>query len=334
MYQILGLVYDNFQASGIATTFDVFNVVNTLWQQRGAKEPLYQCRLVSRDGQPVTASNGMRIAVDGALADVAEMPEADLIFVPGVHHVDGTQLLERVAALKPEIQWLDAQYAAGRQIAVNCSAVFLLAETGRLSGQSATTPWWLGSLFAGRYPDVTLPPDTLQVEHAQGYITGAMSANLSVMLQVVERQVGRQLAMACAKTMLIDAQQRFASPYVFLQEQTEHQDALVLAVESWMQRHINQPLDLASLAALHCVSERTLTRRFSKALGVSPSVYLQTLRLEHTKLLLETTQLNIEQIVERVGYTNASSLRRLFRKALGMSPREYRAMKLRTSTKD
>lgn len=91
-----------------------------------------------------------------------------------------------------------------------------------------------------------------------------------------------------------------------------------------MQRHINQPFDLSELAALHCVSERTLSRRFKKAQGISPHDYLQRLRLEHTRLLLETTNLTVEQLVERVGYSNASSLRRLFANAMGMSPRAYR----------
>ena len=322
MNKVLGLVYDDYQASGIATTFDVFNVINTIWKQRGGEEPLYECFLVSAGQDEVRASNGCRMKVDYTLDNA---PEADLIFVPGIHHEDGNDLINHLTGLKRETEWLRKQYAAGQQIAANCSGVFLLAETGHLKGQSAATAWWLGGLFQKRYPDVTLRKDTLLVENDQGYCTGAMTANLGVMLQVVEKQVGRQLAQICAKTMLIDASQSYASPYVFLQEQTEHQDAMVLAVESWMQRHISQPLDLESLANLHCVSERTLSRRFKKALGVNPSEYLQKLRIEHTKLLLETTSLNIEQIVERVGYSSASSLRRLFRNALGLSPRDYRA---------
>lgn len=322
MYNVLGLVFDDFQSSSIATTFDVFGVVNTIWKQRGGEDPLYQCHLVAAEQDVVTASNGTRVLVDYKLD---EAPQPDLIFVPGIHHQDGADLLNHLRGLKRETEWLRTQYANGELIAANCSGVFLLAETGHLNGQAATTAWWLGGLFQGRYPEVELRKDTLQVEHKQGYCTGAMTANLGVMLEIVEKQVGRQLAQTCAKTMLVDASQSFASPYVFLQEQTEHQDAVVLAVESWMQRHINQPLDLESLAALHHVSERTLSRRFKKALGVPPSEYQQSLRIEHTKLLLETTNLGIEQIVERVGYSNASSLRRLFKKSLGMSPREYRA---------
>lgn len=327
MYHILGLAFDGFQSSGISTTFDVFNVVNTLWQQRGNDTPLYQCHLLSAQGERVTASNGMTILADTSL-DAA--PEADLIIIPGLHHIDGDDLLHKLSKLKTEKQWLQHQHQQAKLIAANCSGVFLLAETGALEGEVATTAWWLGSLFKQRYPKVTLKTDTLLTENPHNFCTGAMAANIGVMLQIVERQVGRQLALDCAKTMLIDANQSYASPYLFMQEQSDHQDSLILAVESWMQRHMTQPLDLKALAELHHVSERTLSRRFQKAHKMSPSEYLQKLRLEHTKLLLETTNLNIEQLVERAGYSSPSSLRRLFKNTLGLSPREYRSQ-LKTS---
>ena len=102
MYYILGLAFDGFQSSGISTTFDVFNVVNTLWQQRGNDTPLYQCHLLSAQGERVTASNGMTVLADTSL-DAA--PEADLIIIPGLHHIDGDDLLHKLSKLKTEKQW-------------------------------------------------------------------------------------------------------------------------------------------------------------------------------------------------------------------------------------
>lgn len=321
MYQILGLVFDGYQSSGIASTFDVFNVVNTLWRQRGDSGELYKCSLVSLDGEITTASNGSRTLTDYSLATA---PKADLIIIPGIHHYDGKDLINKLQNLSRECAWLRQQFQQGTMIAANCSGVFLLAESEALNNQAATTGWWLSGLFQSRYPDVQLRPETLMVENPQTFCTGAMTANMGVMLQIVEQQVGRQLALACAKTMLIDATQSYASPYMFTQEQAQHEDSMILSVESWMQRHISQPLDIQSLAALHCVSARTLSRRFRKAHGISPLEYLQNIRLQHVQLLLKTTSLSIEQLVERVGYNSASSLRRLFKKELGVSPREYR----------
>jgi len=230
--------------------------------------------------------------------------------------------------------WLADQHGKGAYIAANCSGAFLFADTGELKGKSATTAWWLADVFKQRYPDVTYQGDTLLVQDQKTFCTGAMTANLGVMLQIVEEQVGRQLALSCAKTMLIDANQTYASPYLFVQEQSSHQDTLVLEVESWMQRQLATPLDMESLANLHAVSVRTLSRRFKKANGVSPSEYLQNLRFEHIRLLLETTSMSIEQLMERVGYTSQSSLRRLFQKRLGVSPSAYRQLRLGKAESD
>lgn len=325
MHHIVALVFDGFQSSGVMSPFDVFNVTNTLWhQQNGPGDALYSCYLASADGKQVTASNGVRMEVDFALRDALK---ADLVLIPGIHHTEIKGLLGSLQKMDREKQWLVDQHRQGAYIAANCSGAFLLADTGVLNQQSATTAWWLADLFQQRYPEVTYQADTLLVQNQKTFCTGAMTANLGVMLQIVEAQVGRQLALSCAKTMLIDANQTYASPYLFVQEQSSHQDTLVLEVESWMQRQLAHPLDMEALASLHAVSVRTLSRRFKKANGVPPSEYLQDLRFEHIRLLLETTSLSIEQLIERVGYSSQSSLRRLFQNKLGMSPSAYRQMK-------
>lgn len=321
MYQVLGLAFEGCQASGLASPFDVFNVINTLWQQGREGEGPYRCNLVSRSTAPIRASNGMYMVADYTLDDA---PEADLVIVPGLHHDDSKSLLQKLRRLDREVHWLRQHNRRDTLIAANCSGVFLLAETGALANQDATTAWWLGSAFQKRYPDVNLETNQVLAQNPTTYCTGSMTANLGVMLQIAEHQVGRQLAQGCARAMLIDAHQNSASPYMFVQDQSDHQDTLVLAVESWIQRYISQPLDMSALAAHHAVSVRTLTRRFKKANGVNISQYLQNLRLEFTKQLLQSTNLSIEQVVERVGYSSQSSLRRLFQQKLGLSPRAYR----------
>jgi len=321
MYKIVGLAFDGCQASGLTSPFDVFNVINTLWQQQCGGSDLYECRLVSHKGELVTCSNGMRLQVDDALDEVSG---ADLIIVPGIHHFDVQTLIKKLQSLDKECLWLKQQLKKGITVTANCSGVFMLAETGVLANHEATTAWWLAELFRKRYPAIKLRGDQLLVKNANTFTTGSMTANMGVMLQVVEQQVGRQLAQSCARTMLIDGSQNFASPYFFMQNQTDHQDSLVLAVESRLQQEIALPLDMERLAGLHSVSVRTLSRRFKKANGMSLSDYFQHLRLEYTKLLLETTSLSIEQVVERVGYNSQSSLLRLFKQRLGISPSQYR----------
>lgn len=324
MNKVLGLIFDGCQASGVVSAFDVFNVINTQWKQQRGDEELYSCQLVSETMAPVRCSNGVLLQPDFSFDDA---PEANLILVPGVHHADSRGLIANLKRLEPVGRWLASRIEQGELVSANCSGVLLLAEQGVLDGREATTAWWLGELFRKRYPKVQHIADSLLVKTPKICTTGSMSANLGVMLQLAEDQVGRQLAQSAARTMLIDASQIQASPYIFLQDQSDHQDSLVLAVESQLQREISQKLDMESLARRHAVSVRTLSRRFKQANGISLSDYLQKLRLEHTKLLLESTSLSVEQIAERVGYSSQSSLRRLFQSTIGMSPKAYRQQK-------
>lgn len=322
MHKVLGVAFNGCQASGLVSPFDVFNVINTLWkQQRGGEEDLYQCQLVALSNDPVRCSNGIILQPDFSLNDA---PEADLILIPGIHHADSRSLISNMKALDRIGRWVNSRIEQGEAVAANCSGVLLLAEQGILDHQEATTAWWLADLFRKRYPQVKHISDKLLVKSDQICTTGSMSANLGVMLQFAEEQVGRQLSQSAARTMLLDAAQIQASPYMFLQDQSEHQDSLVLAIESQLQRDISQKLNVETLAKHHAVSVRTLARRFKQANGISISDYLSKLRLEHTKILLESTSLSVEQIAERVGYSSQSSLRRLLQAELGMSPKEYR----------
>ncbi len=322
MRRVIGLAFDGCQATGLTSPFDVFNVTNSIWkQQRGSDQPLYQCQLASRKGGLVTCSNGIRLHTD---LSFDQTPEADLIVVPGIHHLDVKSLLSRLAELGEEVRWLKQYVERGTLVAANCSGVFLLGETGGLEGKKATTAWWLAKVFRCRYPTVEHLADTMLVKERGGYSSGSMTANLGAMLELVEQQVGRHLAQSAARNMLIDATQRTASPYVFMQEQTDHQDSLILAVESYLQRDVSRKLCLDELARIHSVSVRTLSRRFRAANGISVTEYQQRLRLEQTKLLLETSSLSLEQIAERVGYASQSSLRRLFKIELGESPGQFR----------
>lgn len=322
MYKVLGLAFDSCQATGLISPFDVFNVTNSIWKmQRGQDQELYQCNLIARKKGLVACSNGVQLMADFTFDD---MPDADLIVIPGVHHLNIDSLLKRIGQLKEEVDCLKHYIERGTLVAANCSGVFLLAETGLLSGKKATTAWWLGSSLQSLYPEVKHCNDTMLVSDGQFYCSGSMTANLGGMLGLIEKQVGRNLAQSTARNMLIDASQSYASPYIFMQDQTGHQDSLILAVESHLQRDISQKLSIKDLAQMHSVSTRTLSRRFVAANGISISDYQQRLRLEQTKLLLSTTSLSLEQIADRVGYVSQSSLRRLFQKELSLSPSEFR----------
>jgi transcriptional regulator GlxA family with amidase domain len=331
MRTVLGLVFEGFQSSGIFGPLDVFNVLNTLWKQQGNHEPLYQCQLVARECGPVTTSNGTQVLADVSLRDIEQQTSQgtlpDVVLIPGIHHTGLEDLIQKLTRLGPEMRWLQSLHQQGVVISANCSGVFLLAEAGLIKDGEATTAWWLSTLFQQRYPSIQLDTQRQIIQQRRLYCTGAMSANISAMLQIAESHTGRQLVIDCARTMLIDANQDHMAPYLFLQSQSDHQDTLILSVESWMQRHISQPLDLKTLATAHHVSERTLSRRFQAAHQISPGQYLQQLRIRHASLLLQNTNLSLERVGERAGYGSASTFRRLFKQATGQTPKAYRQLR-------
>jgi transcriptional regulator GlxA family with amidase domain len=152
--------------------------------------------------------------------------------------------------------------------------------------------------------------------------SGAVTTSLNLAIRLVEKFAGAELAAATAKMMLIDTNRGSQSSYASMQ-QTQHSDELVTRAQRYMEKSLQQGFNLAELARHLAVSERTLNRRFKIALGEAPLHYLQSVRVDVAKLLLETRGLNVDTVGQRVGYRDLSTFRRLFKRETGLSPREY-----------
>lgn len=320
------LAYEDCQGSAISSLIEAFDIAN-LYAARGDAEatPLFRWVVVSPDGAPAHAMGGVRIRVDGAPADV---PAPDLIFIPGLHF--GGSLPRFVAQIEALAErcgpWLRAQQEAGRMIAASCAGAFVLAEAGLLDGRRATTSWWLGRVFRTRYPKVKYCEGELVVRDDRIVSSGAFTACLDLALQVIEHFGGAGLALSCAKVMLIHAKQDSQFTYMTLQARIQHPDELVLKAQSHIRSNLRLDLSVEGLSKALCVSPRTLNRRFHDALGCSPMQYIQEVRVEGAKRLLETTDLTFDEIVRRVGHDDPSSFRRVFERTTRVSPMKYRRM--------
>lgn len=320
------LAYDDCQGSAISSLVEVLDIAN-LYSIRGDPRatPLFRWVIVSPDGKPPATMGGVGMAVAGTPAVV---PAPDLIFIPGLHFTGDTGAFGRqIRALATACgQWLKDQHEGGRAIAVSCAGAFVLAETGLLDGRQATTSWWLGKMFRANYPRVCFCEGELVIRDDRILTSGAFTACLDLGLRIVEYFAGPPLALACAKVMLIHAKRDSQFPYMTLQARMQHQDELVLRAQSHIRSHVRQDLSVESLAGELNTTPRTLNRRFRETLGCSPRQYIQEVRVEGAKRLLETTDLNLDEIVERVGYGDPSSFRRLFERVTRVSPSKYRQM--------
>lgn len=319
-------VYNGILASGVSAPVDVFTAANHL-DKHGPAAPRLAWRIESVDGRPVRSGSGQMIAVDGKI-DGRASADAILVTAPFVADMDafmacGTLVQTLGAALRQHHQ-------RGAVIATYCTGSYLLAEAGLLDGRVATTHWAKAADFARRYPRVALRADQVLTEQEGMLCGGAVTSFLDVALRLVERFAGANLAAATAKALLIDANRVTQAPYASLVEEHGHGDRLVMRAQRHMEATLRQRFSLPDLANHLAVSERTLSRRFKQAVGATPLEYLQSVRIELAKRLLETGGDSFDEVSRRVGYEDATTFRQLFKRRTGVSPREYRQRFART----
>jgi transcriptional regulator GlxA family with amidase domain len=315
------LALDGALASGLTGPMDMLRIASKLAQLRApGRPPRFEAVLVGARGEStMTDAGGLQLgpvrSPDHAL---------DLLLVPGYMHSSARDAVARLEDYGPELELLRALSLRGVPLAANCCGALLLAEAGLLDGRRATTSWWLDGPFRARYPRVALDVQQMVVEDGGVATTGASTAVMGLLLQVIGRAADPALAQHTARMMLIDTDRQSQAPYIShaLAERPRH--SLLEKAEGFLQRELHRELSIAELAG-HCgTSERSLLRHFRQHYGASPLAHLQHLRVERAKALLETTLLSFEEIVERCGYSDTSSFRKLFKRATSLTPADYR----------
>lgn len=321
MHRAAILAFDGCYVSSLGGFADLLQVANShLRQQQGNAAKLFEWSFVSLTGQAVSTSNGLRLEVKPADA----RKRYDLVFIPSLYYPGRRAFDKIIAEQKSACAWLTAQWRSGAVLAANCSGTFILASTGLLDGRVATTTWWLEHQFRTRFPNVDLQIDPVITEADRLICAGASASYLLQAVRVIERFAGPAIASQCAKTMLIDVSQTKQTPFLPLLSERTHSDSLVHKAQNLLQKHMSKDVPMSELARELAVSERTVIRRFNAALGQSPLSYLQGLRIEAARGLLEGSDLTVEKVAEQVGYLDTSSFSRLFRQKVGYSPGAYR----------
>lgn len=316
--------YDGCLASGITGPIDVFKFANTHKQllTKSANNPLFTWDIVSADGRPVRTSSGMLINVDG---DLKSALDSQVVIIPGIDHSHGKDVISIVKSDSVRVsQWLRELHAHGVILATLCSGSFYLAEAGLLDDRYATTSWWLTPVMKTHYPKVKVQSIDIVTEDDHIFCSGAVGAYLHLCIRLIEKFGGKEIACRCAKTTLINTQFASQAPFVPVYRGAKQQDELVHDAVLWMRQNLGEELNLDTLASQFAVSERTLIRRFKHSTGKPPKQFLQSLRIDEARRLLETTDHSLEEITERVGYSDVSSFRRLFKREVQLSPADYR----------
>jgi transcriptional regulator GlxA family with amidase domain len=313
------LLGEGFASTAIAP-LEIFYAAGALWRQlRGeAPDAFFNVTTASIDGASVNVPYGLGLSPQKS---IVEIERTDVIIIPTSGLALDLRLVENSALLP----WLRYHYARGAYIAGVCMGSAYLAEAGLLDGKQATTHWALGADFTKRYPKVKWRPDLLITEDSRLLCSGGISASMDVSLYLVEKLAGHEIAVQTAKALLLNMPRAHQSGYAVLPFSPDHSDDSIRVIELYLQSHYCEALSADELADRCGMSPRTFLRRFKAATGRLPGAYLQTVRIEVAKAMLERERTSVQAIAGAVGYEDVSFFRALFKRITSMNPADYRA---------
>lgn len=314
------LAFKTFATIPITGPMDILNESCQLQQRvlgEDSNRASFDIELVSLTKKPLFFDGGVTLHPHTSIS-TARRP--DLILIPSL----GPKVLESLNSVLGFIPWIKECCARGARAVSVCTGAFLLAESRLLDGREATTHWFFADLFRQRYPSVDLVPDRLIVDEGNVITCGAALSFLDLALYLIELYCGHDAAVVTAKVMLIEMGRRTQLPYTILSARKVHEDRQILRVQHFMEANYPKEHTTESLARHAGMSLRNFDRRFRAAVGEAPSTYLQRLRIEKAKRLLETSNHSLDEITAEVGYEDARSFRRLFQTFTDLSPKAYR----------
>lgn len=311
------LVLDDVFDLGLSAVLDAFQTANELIEVSALAVPRFDVKIAGVR-RSVKTSQGFTVPVDES-----GWRTPDCVVVPAIGFKMPGPLENALA--RPDIK--DAgdslrQWARrGATMTAACIGTFVMAESGLLDEQHATTTWWLAPLFRKRYPRVLLDESNMIVKSGMCVTAGAALSHIDLALWLI-RGVSPSLASLTAKYLIVDSRPT-QSAYA-LTDHLVHSDPLVQRFENWARSRLKQGFSLDEAADAVGTSKRTLARRMQAVLGKSPLSYFQSLRVERAVHLLKTSNASVDQVAERVGYTEGSILRVLLRRRLGIGIKEIR----------
>jgi transcriptional regulator GlxA family with amidase domain len=278
----------------------------------------YRVEVVAREAGPIVTRGGYGIAPARTIDSVRGGIDT-LLVAGGLGVLEAEQDAELVA-------WLKAAAARSRRVASVCSGAFLLAAAGLLDGRRVATHWAGCAELARRYPAVTVEPDPIFVRDAHVWTSAGASAGMDLALAMVEEDLGRDVALAVARWLVLFLQRPGGQAQFSVQLAAQAADRAPLReLQAWITEHLDEDLRVEVLADRACMSQRHFARAFRDEIGVTPGAYVEAARVERARLCLEDGAEPIEHIARRCGFGTPETMRRAFARRVGVSPAAYRA---------
>ena len=314
------ILLDGGMASTAIGPIEVFHSAGQLWNWLKGEppEPRFRVRVASPGGRMVRSVCNVGLKPEYALEDI---DRTDIAMISA----SGWDLQDKIMRHTSIIAWLRKMHEQGAYLGAVCSGAAYLAETGLMDGREATTHWGVADMLRERYPNVRWRPEQFVTEDGRICCSGGVYASIDISLYLVEKFCGHEIALQCARSLLVGLPRSCQSGYSLLPLSRPHSDERIGKAEEHLRTHFREEIGINALAKRCAMSPRTFIRRFKGATGRLPGEYVQMMRITAARELLEGDPSSIHEVSERVGYADLNFFRSLFKRHTGMTPAEYRA---------
>jgi transcriptional regulator GlxA family with amidase domain len=310
------LALEDATLNSIDSCYQILNRVNDFLKYQ-KKEPYYKVDIVGA-ASPARINKGLySINVHATLNNA---PKTDVIFVPII--CGDFSATAKVNA--PYRAWIMEQYNQGAEIVSLCVGSFLVASTGLLDNKRCSIHWAAKNEFQSTYPNVNLIDESIITDENGIYTCGGGYSFLNLILYVIEKHLGHEMAVLASKMFQIDIDRKTQNPFVIFMGQKRHDDPTILEAQDLIESHPNLWITVEMICERVGMSRRTFERRFRKCTGNSVTEYIQRVKIEHAKKELEITSKTINEIIFNTGYNDVDAFRKVFKKFTDLSPLEYR----------
>ncbi|MFD2163388.1 GlxA family transcriptional regulator [Paradesertivirga mongoliensis] len=294
----------------------LFTQVNEFFKAKGAPA-LFDVNLVGISKE--TPLSGGSFTANTSLL-IKDVKKTDLIIIPAI---DG-DLTEGIEKNRAFIPWIKKQYEGGAEVASLCLGAFLLASTGLINGRKCATHWMAESAFRSMFPEVTLVTEKVITDEKGIYSSGGAFSYLNLILHLIEKYAGRDIAILAAKVFAIEIERDNQLSFTIFQGQKGHEDEQIRKAQDFIEKNFQEKITVDQLASMFALGRRNLERRFKKATSNTVVEYIQRVKIEAAKISLESSRENINEVMYKVGYTDTKAFRSTFKKFTGLSPIQYK----------
>ncbi|NML40771.1 helix-turn-helix domain-containing protein [Chitinophaga sp. G-6-1-13] len=311
------LVLNDAVMASIVDPHMMLNGVNGFLEDAG-KSPAFKLQLLGLTPM-VKQYNGLfSVHTDKMLKEVKR---TDLVIIPAIAGDFEATLYKN----REFIPWIIHQYKEnGADVASLCSGAFMLAATGLLNGRECSSHWASANLFRQLFPEVELVNGRIVTEQDGLFSSGGANSYWNLLLHLVEKYTDRETAIMASKVYALDIDRTSQSPFTMFSGQKRHEDAPIRQAQEYIEANIHQRISVEELSDRFAIGRRHFVRRFKKATDNTPLEYIQRVRMEAAKKKLESSRMNINEVMYEVGYADSKAFRAIFKKLTGMLPADYR----------